>query len=315
VAAEGELRAERTRAVKAQARAIGFDKVGIAAAGPADPQGRLRAWLHSGFHGGLRYMEQTAADREDVRRFVPGAKSVVALAIAYSPLGPSGPIARYARGDDYHRVLQKKVRRLRAFLLRLDPEARVGPSVDTAPVLERAWAERAGITWIGKSTMAIATDLGTYSFLATLITTTELDPDPPHPDRCGSCTACLDACPTGAFAGPHRLDARRCITTWNVEHRGPFPPEAPPLHGWVAGCDVCQEVCPWNKFAGPTRERRFAARPALEAPNLVEWARSEQRIAADIRGTALMRTGPAALARNAERVLAESSLDSETPRR
>lgn len=308
---EPSLRAERTRAIKAEAREIGFDKVGVAPAAHADPEGHLAAWFLAGRHAGLDYLVESAETRADPRRFVPSARSVVALSMSYYwPEEAQGrasrrPIAKYARGMDYHRVLQRKVRRLRRFMLRLDPTARVGPSIDYSPVLEREWAQRAGIAWIGKSTMAIAQDLGTYTFLAALITTTELDPDRPHVDRCGSCTACIDACPTGAIVAPHELDARRCITYWNVEHKGPLSSDTPPFHGWIAGCDVCQDVCPWNKFARPTREQRFAPRPELLEPDLVRWVRDPEATAQAIAGTALERTGAAAIARNAERVLAE----------
>jgi epoxyqueuosine reductase len=206
-------------------------------------------------------------------------------------------VSRYAVSDDYHGVIRKKVRKLRKHILEIDPKAKVHPAVDTSPVLEREWAERAGIAWIGKSTMAIAQDLGTYTFLATLVTTMEFAYDDPHPDRCGSCTACLDACPTDAFAGPYELDATKCITYWNVETRAPFPPDAPPLFGWVAGCDVCQDVCPWNKFAKPRDEARFRPRPALTA--LDPRARIEEAI----QGTALQRTGKEAMERNVRRLI------------
>jgi epoxyqueuosine reductase len=297
-----------TRAIRARAIELGFDKMGVARAGHADPQGRLRAWLARGFDAGMSYMAETAAQREDATVLMPGARSVIALSISYwtgeEAEVTRARIARYARGDDYHVVVRKKVRKLRKAIIQLVPGARVHPAVDTSPVLERAWAERAGIAWIGKSTMAIAQDLGTYTFLATLVTDVELELDTPHPDRCGSCTACLDACPTGAFVGPHELDARKCITYWNVEHRGAIGPDAPPFFGWIAGCDVCQEVCPWNKFAKPTRERRFlSVRAELVAPDPEALAAKEEVAARAIAGTALQRTGAAAMRRNALRVL------------
>lgn len=302
-------RADRTRAIRDRALELGFHKVGFARADHADPQGRLRAWLDRGFGADLEYMARTAAERADPRALVEGARSVIALAISYyrPEVQPSGPlkVSRYASSDDYHVVIRKKVRKLRKAILEIDPEARVHPAVDTSPVLERAWAERAGIAWIGKSTMAIAPDLGTYTFLATLVTTTELEYDEPHADRCGSCTACLDACPTGAFAGPYQLDARRCITYWNVETRAPFDLQTPDLHGWVAGCDVCQEVCPWNKFALPSSELRFAPRPELVHPDPATFVEDPQLDALEraIRGTALQRTGAAAIRRNALQIM------------
>lgn len=296
----------RTAALKRRALELGFDKIGVAAVEPVDPEGRLRRWLDRGWHAGLGYMAENVAEREDVRRLVPGARSVVVLAHSYHQphYAPRPPlkVSRYAVGDDYHSVIRRKVRKLRRFLIAQAPEAGVKPTVDTSPVLERAWAAKAGVAWIGKSTMALAPDLGTYFFLATLITDLELDADAPLPDRCGSCTRCLDACPTDAFPEPRVLDARKCITTWNVERRDVAQEDLPDLHGWIAGCDVCQEVCPWNKFAVPTREPRFAVRTALAEPGRVHgpaaWTEA-------VRGTALQRTGGEALDRNVRKVYSE----------
>ena len=310
---------ERTEAVRRWALELGFDRVGFAAAGPADPDGRLRAWLRRGFAADMSYMDRTAAEREDPRRYVEGARSVVSLAVSYfdpaaEEHAPPGGVARYARGDDYHRRLKRKVRSLRKRIIEMAPGAKVAPTVDTSPVLEREWARRAGVAWIGKSTMAISQDLGTYTFLATLVTDVELRPDDPHPDRCGTCTACLDACPTDAFVGPYELDARRCITYWTVEHREAFTAETPPLHGWVAGCDVCQEVCPWNKFARPTPEPRFRARPELATPDIVKMAADVEHARAVVQGTALQRTGGPAMQRNSQRVLEEQRGGDGPPR-
>lgn len=299
----------RTEAVKAAALELGFDAVGVARADNADPEGRLGAWVASGRAAGMGYMTERIEDRQDPRRIVPGAKSVVALAMSYYDPGyePAKPLAvsRYAVSDDYHTVVRKRIRRLRKRLLAIDPDAIIKPTVDTGPVLERAWAERAGIAWIGKSTMAIGKKLGTYTFLATLITTMELEPDAPHTNHCGTCTRCLDACPTDAFVGPYELDASACITYWNVEHRGDLD-EAPDLSGWVAGCDVCQEVCPWNKFARPTGERRFAPRGGLTNPDVRVFTEEseDEGLAEALRGTALQRTGSASIRRNARRILA-----------
>ena len=300
-------------AIKAEALALGFDKVGVARAGPADPERRLADWLARGFHGSMDYMAATAAERADPGLIVPGARSVVAVAVSYwdpdgeGAAGADAKIARYARGDDYHGILRKRLRRLRKFVLRLAPEARVKPAIDTSAVLEREWARRAGITWIGKSTMAIAQDLGTYTFLGTLITDLELEPDDPHADRCGTCTACLDACPTDAFAAPYQLDANRCITYWTVERRDEFTDETPPSHGWLAGCDICQEVCPWNKFAKPTSQPRLRARAALSQPDLHAFASDANYATEAVRGTALQRTGGEAMQRNARWLLDEEA--------
>lgn len=300
---------ERTARIKARALELGFHKVGIAPAGDADPHGYFARWLDRGFAGELDYMSRTRAERADPRRYLEGARSVIALAISYYQPNyqPAEPlkISRYAVSDDYHGIIKKKVRKLRKTILEIDPSAKAAPTVDTSPVLEREWAVRAGITWIGKSTMAIGRDLGTYTFLASVITDLELEYDAPHDDYCGSCTACLDACPTQAFAGPYQLDARRCITYWNVEMREEFSASTPSLHGWAAGCDVCQEVCPWNKFARPGDEPRFAPRPTLTHPDPQVFAapEREEELRETIAGTPLQRTGPAAMRRNTLRII------------
>lgn len=310
---------QRTQALKAEARRLGFQKVGVARAGSADPEGHLRAWLAQGYGGEMSYLARTLADREDATHMMEGARSVVALMYSYwrpeseaTATRSVGKIARYAAGRDYHVLLRRKVRSLRKHLLRLDPEAEVHPTIDTSPVLERAWAARAGIAWIGKSTMAIAPEVGTYTFLATLVTTSELAPDVPMLDHCGSCTRCLDACPTQAFVAPYQLDATKCITYWNVERSGEFDATTPPLHGWLAGCDVCQEVCPWNKFRQASPEPRFGPTEAMLELDLVRLADPEATDYHDavVDKTPLARTGGSALSRNARALLArERELD------
>lgn len=299
---------EKTEAIREKARALGFQACGFARAEPADPQDRLRQWLERGYGGEMHYLKETMKERQDPAVLLPGARSVIALAISYDhPDGVPKPplkIARYAQGDDYHRVLRKRVRRLRRFVLTLFPEAKVHPTIDTSPVMEKVWAERAGIAWIGKSTLGVSEQLGTYTFFATLITTAELTYDAPHVDRCGSCTACLDACPTQAFPEPYVLDATRCITYWTLEHRAPFTEQTPPLHGWIAGCDVCQEVCPYNKWKVPTDEPRFRPRPELVAPDLDLFTNPERlsELRDQLAGTALLYSDPTSLQRNARRV-------------
>ncbi len=215
---------ELTAYLRDNASALGFDAVGVApVGGPADPEDRLQTWLDRGYHGSMDYMVRTASERADVRRIVPDAVSIVAVSMSYfrPEYRPSPPlkVSRYAVGRDYHNLMRRRLRRLRTRLLDVFPEAAIKPTVDTSPVLEREWARRAGIGWIGKSTMSISPRLGTYTFLGTLITDLEFEYDTPHPDRCGSCTRCLEACPTDAFVGPFELDARRCITYWSVEER------------------------------------------------------------------------------------------------
>lgn len=286
---------------------MGFQKVGVAAVGEPDAhEARLRAWLARGLHGPLDYMERTEQERQDILQVMPSARSVIALAMSYyrPEYRPEPPlrVSRYAVGQDYHGLIRKRIRKLRRRILEWAPAARVKPTVDTSPILERAWAERSGLSWTGKSCMAIAPDLGTYFFLATLVTDLQFETGEPIPDRCGSCTRCLDACPTAAFEAPGVLDARRCITTWNVEARNVAGEELPDLHGWLVGCDVCQEVCPWNKFAVSTSEPAFLPRPgwAHVAPEALEDSAS---VSHRIRGTAVQRTGAEAIQRNARVIL------------
>ena len=287
---------------------MGFDAVGVARAGPADPDGHFERWLAAGHAGGMAYMSTTADVRADPRRLVADARSVVVVALSYfdPDYVPALPfkVSRYCQGGDYHRLIKKKVRRLRRVILDIEPNAGAAPTVDTSPILERYWAHQAGIAWTGKSTMAISRHLGTYTFLGCVVTTLDLEPDEPARDHCGTCTRCLDACPTSAFTAPRQLDARRCITFWNVEHRAPYPDAAPDLHGWVAGCDVCQEVCPWNKFARPTSDDRLRSRQAMASAEPATWTDPDRDSALQdiIRGTAIQRTGSAHLRRSARRI-------------
>lgn len=302
---------DRTDRLRSRAFELGFHAFGVAPADTPDPEGRYRAWLGAGMHGVMSWMAEAmhVTRRLDLNETVPGARSVVALAASYyRPEATTGgplKVARYAQGRDYHRWLKRRLRKLRKYLLALDPGCHVHPTLDTSPMLEREWAARAGIAWIGKSTMAIHPRLGTYTFLATLVTDSLLSPDEPLPDRCGTCTACIDACPTQAFVEPGVLDARRCIAHWTLEAPGDLPASAPPFHGWVAGCDVCQDVCPWNKFARSSEERETEPDARLAQPSIETFIRSEEEEALEqaIKGTTLARTGARALQRNARRAL------------
>ena len=245
--------------VKALALAVGFDLAGVTQAVPRPETEFLREWLARGFAGEMGYLERRVEERVDPTRVLDGARSIVAVGLVYDPETPpaTGPssaaIARYAGGDDYHEVMLDRLRALEtALTASLDEPIATRIYVDTGPVQERVFAAYAGLGWIGKNTCLIHPSLGSYLFLGVLLTDLPLEPGVREPDHCGSCRACLDACPTGAFPAPYTLDATRCISYATIESRGPIPESMRVDQGnWVFGCDICQEVCPWN-----LRERR-----------------------------------------------------------
>jgi len=266
--------------LKQEARCLGFDACGISKAEPLDEEARrLEAWLKAGFQGTMDWMERHFDKRIDPTKLVEGARSVISVLhnyyqpVAHDPSPETGKISRYAWGDDYHEVLKEKLYQLFAWL-----EAQVGEVhgrafVDSAPVMDKAWARRSGLGWIGKNTNLINRRMGSFFFLGELIVDVPLPPDDPIPDYCGSCTRCIDACPTGALVQPYVLDARRCISYLTIEHRGDdIPPELQEKMGnWIFGCDICQDVCPWNKFKYATNEPRFMPRPGLPDTPLHRW--------------------------------------------
>jgi epoxyqueuosine reductase len=259
----------------------------------------------------MAYMRRHAQARRDPTSILPEVRSVVMVGMSYAERGaqesaPRAQVARYARGEDYHDVLRQRLGRLLEWVQAEVPGCRGRGVVDTAPLLERDFARRAGLGWFGKNTMLLNKRLGSYFFLGALLLDLELRPDPPHEaSHCGTCTACLDACPTQAFTGPGWLDSRRCISYLTIELRGPVPPELRrPVGNWLFGCDVCQEVCPWNRKAPPGAEPAFEARPGLEAIDPTELlGLTEEEFRRRFRGTALMRTKRRGLLRNAAIVL------------
>lgn len=299
--------ARRAAEVKARAAALGFDACGIAAVdGPIDPEDRLGRWLEAGHHADMAWMAANREIRRDIRLRLPGAQSVIVLARGYHHPDPPRPpgsalVARYARGKDYHKVLKPPLRDLARFVCGLAEGAEAAISLDTAPVMERAWAERAGLAWIGKNSLALRRDLGSWFFLGTVATTVALAPDPPMPDRCGTCRACLDACPTDAFPAPGVLDARRCIAYHTIENRGEIPEEMQgKMAGWVFGCDICQDVCPWNQRGAGGGHPAFAPRPGVAFPDPAALAGlSKEEFDARFQGTPVRRATHAGMLRNA----------------
>ncbi len=263
----------------AYARDAGFAKVGICTP-DAIPQAadRLAAFVAEGRHGQMGWMAERMGWRGDPAELWPAAQSVIMLAEPYTPdhdplallaQKDRGVISAYALNRDYHDVVKKRLKRVGRWLLEQNPGAEIKVFVDTAPVMEKPLAQAAGLGWQGKHTNLLGRDLGSWFFLGAIFTTVELEPDIPEKQQCGTCTACLDICPTAAFPAPFQLDARRCISYLTIEHHGPVDPELRPLMGnRIYGCDDCLAICPWNKFAAEAREAKYHARPELVAPDL-----------------------------------------------
>jgi epoxyqueuosine reductase len=282
-----------TAAVKARALELGFDRVAIGPATPPPHGATFERWLAAGYAGTMDYLSRGREARLDPQRLLTGARSVIAVALNYAPASEAPgweAVARYARGRDYHHIMRPRLEGLGQALRELGgPEIRWRACVDTSAVLERDLAAAAGLGWIGKNTNLLHPDLGSFFFIGIVLTTAVLDADAPLPDRCGTCTACLDACPTRAFAAPYVLDARRCISYLTIEHRGTIDERLRPAIGeWVFGCDVCQTVCPWNRKAPATTEAALAAEAPLPRPEEL-LTLDETAFRARFRGSAMTR--------------------------
>jgi epoxyqueuosine reductase len=296
-----------TEKIKKRAAELGFDACGITDVQDVDPQRALRKWLDRGFHADMQWMEKNADIREDITRKLPDARSVVVVARNYyhprpDPAPGTGQVSRYAWGRDYHNVLRKPLIKLARYIESLQDDAQTYRSLDTGPVLERAWAQRAGVGSIGKNTLALRRDLGSWFFLGTVAVTIPLTADSPSPDLCGTCRACLDACPTHAFPEPYVLDSNRCISYQTIENRGTIPPEMHEAQGdWIFGCDICQEVCPWNRFARQTDETDFRPRPGQANPELPDVLNmDESEFNETYQGSPIRRTRHSGFLRNAK---------------
>jgi epoxyqueuosine reductase len=287
------------------AHAAGFDAVGIAPATRAPHADDFHRWLGDGCHAGMDWLARDPEKRCSPEAVLPGARSVIALAMNYfhpepehPPDAARGRIARYARGRDYHNLVAKRLREVDRALTAAGGRQKC--FVDSGPLLERDFAVLAGIAWHGKSTMGIHPTLGTWFFLAAVLTTLAWEQAPrPIADRCGRCTRCLAACPTGAITAPHRVDARKCISYWTIEHRGPLPEWLRPLLGnRIFGCDDCLEACPWNRFARASRESDFAARPASRWPLRDYLALGPDAFRSTFEGSPIRRAGRGGFLRN-----------------
>jgi epoxyqueuosine reductase len=299
--------------LKQEAQRLGFDLVGIAKASEAETFTYFREWLEKGYAGEMAYLNRHASARMHPSSIFPNVRSVVMTGMNYhvEPDAPdrnslTGKVARYALGADYHEVLRDRLKHLLGWVQEQAPGAWGRAVVDTAPLLERDFARRAGLGWFGKNTMLLNKKLGSYLFLGALLLDIALPSDVPHEAaHCGTCTACLDACPTEAFPAPGVLDARRCLSYLTVELRGPVPEELRPhFKEWTFGCDICQEVCPWNRKAPIAKEAVFVPREDLLPLDLIEiLSLTETEFKERFRGTALMRTKRSGLLRTAALIL------------
>lgn len=296
-------------ALAARAREAGFDDIGFARADarPDLPE-KLGRWLTLGRHGSMGWMEETSARRADPQTLWPEARSVIMLAMTYGPESDPldlierrerGAVSVYARNRDYHDLVKKRLKQVARWLAETQ-KTEVKVFVDTAPVMEKPFAQAAGLGWQGKHTNLVSRKLGSWFFLGAIFTTLDIAPDTPHGDHCGECHRCLDACPTKAFPAPYELDARRCISYLTIEEKGHIPREfRKPMGNRIYGCDDCLAVCPWNKFAQAARESAFHAREELEAPLLAELVRLDDAgFRAFFSGSPIKRTGRDRFVRN-----------------
>src|SRR5689334_2321863 len=298
--------------IKAQAYGLGFDLVGITSLGPMETASEFDAWIANGYAGDMDYLARGAEKRGDTRLPFSGAAHAIVVGMNYGGREPSGSVARYARGDDYHEVMVERLKNLHRWL-ETEVGATIGgrPYVDTGPILERELARRAGLGWFGKNTNLINPKLGSFFFIGALFVDLELEADAPfESDRCGTCTRCLDACPTNAFVEPRVLDARRCISYLTIENKGPIPEDLRSSVGeLIYGCDICQEVCPWNvSFSRELTEDSFRARAMVDGRSAREiatavLAMTDEEYTEKFRRSPMKRARRNGLARNAAVVL------------
>ena len=301
-------------AIKQRARELGFDLVGIAPATASGYRNYFERWLSDGKAGEMHYLAGRFSERTDPAIYLPGAASVICVGMNYfvpleaAPAG-HGRIARYALGDDYHEIIKGRLHRLADWIREAKPEAETRCSVDTAPVMEKELAARAGIGWVGKNTCVINEKIGSWILLGEIITTLELAADEPATDRCGSCRRCIDACPTGAITEPYQLDARRCISYLTIEHRGEIEPElSAKFEDWIYGCDICQDVCPWNRNPPTATDPALAPRwksGSIDPRRVLEWNDEDYR--RELKGSAMKRVKLPMLKRNAKIIAGQTS--------
>jgi epoxyqueuosine reductase len=299
--------------VKDRAREIGFTHIGIARAEMLTEEGlHLDEWLHRGYHASMGWMERSSEKRKNPPSILSSARSIICCAVNYYHPHPHseepgiGKISRYAWGDDYHKVVLSMLKTLESSLREQFPGCETTSSVDSGPVMDKAWAIRAGIGWLGKHTNVITRDHGSWIFLGEIITSLDLLPDTPIRDFCGSCTKCIDACPTRAIVDPYVVDSSKCLSYLTIEHRGEIDPGfGDRFNGWIFGCDICQDVCPWNeKFSLPSEVAAFRVREETLAPPLSEWMNmTQEEFSVRFSHSAIRRTKREGLLRNINYVM------------
>jgi epoxyqueuosine reductase len=300
-----------TQRIKQKALEIGFDKIGIVRSNALEIEAvNFENWLNKGFHGEMKWLEREPEKRSDPSLIFPEAKSVIVVALNYftrhehQESQDRGKISRYSWGDDYHDVVGEKLRELLNWIKSEVPEADGKICCDIQPIMDKAWAVKAGIGWLGKHSNVINRDIGSWFFIGEIILNLELDySDQIEQDYCGTCTLCIQACPTNAIVEPYTVDSKACISYATIELRSPeLPPEITKnLNGWLYGCDICQDVCPWNRFEKPSNEARFQPREGLVSPILDEiLGLNDEQYTQKFRKSAIKRTKLKGLKRNAE---------------
>jgi epoxyqueuosine reductase len=307
--------------IRSKAVELGFCKVGITRAVALEQEGRLlQEWLSRRYHGTMEWMARNVEQRVDPRKVLPNAKSVVVVAMNYytearhSEDSYTGKISRYAWGDDYHEIMLPRLEKLLHSIKQEVPTVQGEVYVDTGPVMDKVWAARAGIGWEGKHTNVISREVGSWIFLGEIIVDIGLEYDEPTADYCGTCTRCIDACPTDAIVEPYVLDSNLCISYLTIEHKGDIPDAlSSQFENWIYGCDICQDVCPWNqKFSKPTSDTAFGPRDGNLSPKLHELAKmSEEEFRWKFRQSPIKRTRHSGLMRNINAVLKNKELVQE----
>ena len=302
------VKEKHTALIKTEAKRLGFLSCGISKADFLEEEApRLEKWLKNNMHGEMQYMENHFDKRLDPRLLVEGSKSVISLLLNYFPSqtqqDPEAPkISKYAYGTDYHFVIKDKLKQLLAFIETEIGEVGGRAFVDSAPVLDKAWAAKSGLGWVGKNSNLLSKQVGSFFFIAELIVDLELDYDAPVTDHCGSCTACIDACPTEAITEPYVVDGSKCISYFTIELKDQIPTEfSGKFDDWMFGCDVCQDVCPWNRFSKPHNEPLFNPNPELLSMSKKDWEEITQEVFSEIfKKSPVKRTKFAGLKRNIE---------------